>query len=239
MAKDHPGNGTWSVNYDVFNCNNGIAPQSGMLWNKDFGTWEWDDLNINSDSIPDNLPQEIKDAIANNICVVCGKKNCPYIREDKGYQQFIDALKKGDKKTATNIYKTKFAAIHNGKEARIAETMNRMRATKAAGGAMCQPSGGGQNHSESTQGWAPPLTWGPWVDLASHAGSDAYTVGFDTESQAPSSFSVQIEYATNSEMKRVDTIGPGSYQIKDNNGAGTDRIRFKSHSLGQNIRVNY
>lgn len=49
----------------------------------------------------------------------------------------------------------------------------------------------------STQAWAPPLTWGPWVNLRGHAGVDRYTVSFDTDSQAPSSFDVEIEYPTN------------------------------------------
>lgn len=92
---------------------------------------------------------------------------------------------------------------------------------------------------QSTQAWAPPLTWGPWAELLSHATIAPYTVNFDTESQTPSSFDVEIEYATNSQMKRVNTLGPGSYRIADNDGAGTDRIRCKSHSVGQNIRVSF
>lgn len=92
---------------------------------------------------------------------------------------------------------------------------------------------------QSTQVWAPPLTWGPWAELLGHGTIAPYTVSFDTESQAPSSFDVEIEYATNSQMKRVNTLGPGSYRIADNDGAGTDRIRCKSHSVGQNIRVNF
>jgi len=84
-----------------------------------------------------------------------------------------------------------------------------------------------------------PLTWGPWVQLLAHGTIAPYTVSFDPESQAPSSFDVEIEYATNSQMKRVNTLGPGSYRITDNDGAGTDRIRFKIHTTGQNIRVNF
>ncbi|MCF6688289.1 hypothetical protein INS55_05700 [Raoultella terrigena] len=98
---------------------------------------------------------------------------------------------------------------------------------------------GGQNHGASTQAWAPPLTWGPWVDLASHQGTDVYTINFDTVSEAPSSFDVQIQYTGKNSMVTVNTMGPGSYQVINNDGAGTDRIRFKSHSLGQNISVQY
>jgi len=91
----------------------------------------------------------------------------------------------------------------------------------------------------STQAWAPPLTWGPWVNLQGHSGIARYTVSFDTDSQAPSSFDVEIEYPTSTQMKRVNTLGPGSYHIADNDGAGIDRARFKSHSIGQNIRINF
>lgn len=91
----------------------------------------------------------------------------------------------------------------------------------------------------SEQAWAPPLTWGPWLNLQEHSGLARYSVSFDTDSQAPSSFDVEIEYATNTQMKRVNTLGPGSYHIADNDGAGIDRIRFKSHSTGQSIRVNF
>ncbi|HDL6963403.1 TPA: hypothetical protein PXM28_002722 [Yersinia enterocolitica] len=91
----------------------------------------------------------------------------------------------------------------------------------------------------TVQAWAAPLFWGPWVNLAGHSSSSTvYTVSFDTESDTPSSFDVEIEYTTESHLEQVFTMGPGNYQIKAS-GAGTDRIRFKSHSVGQVIRVNY
>ncbi|WP_350385996.1 colicin Z C-terminal domain-related protein [Photorhabdus laumondii] len=89
------------------------------------------------------------------------------------------------------------------------------------------------------QGWAPPLTWGPWVDLRMHSGISVYTISFDTDSSAPSAFGVEIEYPVSTGVKRISTTGPGSHQITDNNGAGTDRIRFKSYSIGQVIRIIY
>lgn len=91
----------------------------------------------------------------------------------------------------------------------------------------------------TAQAWAPPLMWGPWVNLMGHVGnSNVYTVSFETESEAPSSFDVEIEYVTEASMQLVYTQGPGSYQIVAS-GAGIDRIRFKSHTLGQVIKVNY
>ncbi|WP_300000134.1 colicin Z C-terminal domain-related protein [uncultured Cedecea sp.] len=89
----------------------------------------------------------------------------------------------------------------------------------------------------SAQAWAPPLTWGPWVNLRGHSGMDRYTVSFDTDSQAPSSFDVEIEYATSTQMKRVNTLGPGSYQITDNDGAGIYPSYFKL--LGRYLRQSW
>ncbi|HEM8306024.1 MULTISPECIES: colicin Z C-terminal domain-related protein [Providencia] len=80
-----------------------------------------------------------------------------------------------------------------------------------------------------SQGWAPPLAWGPWVNLHTHVGNSAYTVSFDAE----------IQYVTNSGDRTVRTMRPGSYRINGNNGAGQDRIRFKSHSVGLTIEVRY
>ncbi|MGP6379473.1 colicin Z C-terminal domain-related protein [Yersinia bercovieri] len=91
----------------------------------------------------------------------------------------------------------------------------------------------------TVQAWAAPLFWGPWVNLRGHTGSSVYTVSFETESTAPSSFDVEIEYATETHMQLVYTQGPGEFQISNNNGTGTDRIRFKSHTVGQVIKVNF
>ncbi|CFQ31159.1 colicin Z C-terminal domain-related protein [Yersinia bercovieri] len=91
----------------------------------------------------------------------------------------------------------------------------------------------------TVQAWAPPLFWGPWVDLMGHTGSsNVYTVSFETESETPSSFDVEIEFATETHTQNIYTQGPGNYQIMGS-GAGTDRIRFKSHSIGQVIKVEF
>lgn len=85
-----------------------------------------------------------------------------------------------------------------------------------------------------------PYTWSVWVDLHSHVGTSAYTVSYDSVSDTPLTFQVEIEYATNRGPKRQGMIGPGSYTIRDNDGAGTDRIRFKSNGpFGQTIHVTY
>lgn len=88
--------------------------------------------------------------------------------------------------------------------------------------------------------WAPPGTWGPYADLRAHSGgARSYTVEFTSESEAPSTFSAEIEYVDASGLVTVQEQGPGSYTIHSSGGVGTDRIRFRSHSIGQNIRVIY
>lgn len=167
MPKDH----NLNVNYDVFNCNEGVPPEPGLSWNMMTGTWEWDSLKISANSIPDKLPQEIKDALENNICVVCGKKNCPYITQDQDYKKLTDALKKGDKTLANSIYRIKFAQFHNGKEARINETMKKIRSNKAGGGVFCQPRTSYNGPFESRRVIALPAVWSDWFELDSFAGN--------------------------------------------------------------------
>lgn len=89
--------------------------------------------------------------------------------------------------------------------------------------------------------WAPPGTWGPYANLRGHTGDTprSYTVEFTSESSAPSTFSAEIEYVDSNGLVTVQEQGPGSYTIQSSGGLGTDRIRFRSHSIGQNIRVIY
>ncbi|MBS9433518.1 colicin Z C-terminal domain-related protein [Photorhabdus hainanensis] len=92
----------------------------------------------------------------------------------------------------------------------------------------------------AAQAYAPPGFWGPWIDLQGWFGSShsvRYT--FDTESQAPSTFSVEIQYVDEPTLKTIQTMGPGDYLVRSNGGIGIDRIRCKSHSTGQNIRITW
>ena len=242
MAREHPGNGNYSVNYDVFNCNDGVAPEAGMSWRTESGTWEWDDLNINADLIPENMPKEIRDALENNICVVCGRKNCPYIREDKGYQQLIDALKKGDKTKANKIFATKFAQFHNGKEARINTTMNKIRNNQAGGGILCQKRNPYNGPFDSKRAIAAPGIWSDWVELEGFNGSlknpQPSTINFNTSSNLESSFDIEIRYPEHNQMKTITTMGPGSYSLTAT-GAGNSSFRVKSHSVPVTITVDF
>lgn len=91
------------------------------------------------------------------------------------------------------------------------------------------------------EAWAPPATWGPWQELKGSSGGPVatYEVSFDTISDAPSSFSEQVEYVSPNGLQTEEAVGPGSITISSGGGFGTDRIRFKSHSLGQTIRYTY
>lgn len=147
----------------------------------------------------------------------------------------MDALKTGDKDLASRIYKTNFAQFYGSRKPDLIKGISKSRAAKASDGSC----GVRNNSTGSKQAWAPPLTWGPWIDLQTHTGGSNYTVGFDTASEGPSSFDVQVQFTMPNEMKTINTLGPGAYPIRSPGGAGTDRIRFKSHSTGQNIIVNY
>ncbi|WP_459825834.1 colicin Z C-terminal domain-related protein [Desulfomicrobium salsuginis] len=101
-----------------------------------------------------------------------------------------------------------------------------------------------QNHMEdqtmrSFEGWAPPArVWGPWVELAKLTGGPlTYRVDFDTISSAPSTFDAEIQY-WKGPSQTVDLVtGPGSHTFTAGICYCIQRIRFRSHSLGQTIQV--
>ncbi|WP_353960366.1 colicin Z C-terminal domain-related protein [Halomonas sabkhae] len=96
--------------------------------------------------------------------------------------------------------------------------------------------------AEYGEGWAPPGAWGPWYELRAHVGEgpSPYVVEYETESQAPSTFDVEVEIMSpdGSGPTQLQTIGPGSFKLPGW-GTGTDKIRFKSHSQGQVIKYIY
>jgi len=89
--------------------------------------------------------------------------------------------------------------------------------------------------------WAPPLFWGPWppiwVSLGFTGPNQArqrttITVTFDTVSDAPSPFGVEIKGGD----KMIRRNGPGAARVTiSGNHATTISIRCKSHSIGQQI----
>ena len=91
---------------------------------------------------------------------------------------------------------------------------------------------------ESYEGWAPPgFIWGPWLVIASVFGKYTYKVEVDTISEAPSTFDAEVKYWEGA-LEKVDTFaGPGEHSFVLGHCACKARIRFRSHSVGQVIKV--
>lgn len=89
--------------------------------------------------------------------------------------------------------------------------------------------------------WAPPLFWGAWVNVWAQIGvvgpdKDRHVtyvnISFETVSEAPSSFDVEIKGAD----VPVRTYGPGSTRVSVSGNVATQiSARFRSHTVGQII----
>lgn len=226
--------------YDAFDYNGGVPPEPNAQWSSGTKAWEWTDISVNPAFIPVDFPEEVKKALTNNICIICGEKNCPYIRNFKSYRQLVKALQRGNKSAAKRIYTMAFASLRGTNKGAVEAGLEKAR--KASEGKRLQPVLFFPRDVvplKVRNVWALPFLWGPWTELVTQVGDGSYTVRFYTISQLPSSFSAQIEYSTLNGIKRVNTLGPGSYKIVSDGGAAIDRIRFKSHSFGQAIRVEF
>ncbi len=93
--------------------------------------------------------------------------------------------------------------------------------------------------SSILQGWAPPGFWGPWitVDEALYAGIFTMELSFDSESDATSTFDIEIKYYMGNEEKLDRIIGPGNHSFGFGMCACKVMVRMKSHLLGQNVRI--
>lgn len=89
------------------------------------------------------------------------------------------------------------------------------------------------------EGWAPPgRTWGPWLEIANlFGGPVSYKVDFDTISNAPSTFDAEIRYLDGAFQRSDIVAGPGSHSFTAGVCVCVQRIRFRSHSIGQVIKV--
>jgi hypothetical protein len=91
------------------------------------------------------------------------------------------------------------------------------------------------------KGWAPSgRIWGPWIDLgeaAFYAGMFYYEVAFESESEAESTFDVQIRYHIGNEEKIDSIVGPGSHSFGFGMCGCKVRVRMRSHTIGQNVRI--
>jgi len=91
---------------------------------------------------------------------------------------------------------------------------------------------------------APPLFWGPWTEIWAtfgHRGPNpdrhraTLHVSFESISQVPSSFSVEIRGGD----RLIRTVGPGSARVSITGNVSTAvSIRCKSHSILQHVIVS-
>lgn len=105
------------------------------------------------------------------------------------------------------------------------------------------PKSIGTKGYDSAQAWAPPMFWGPWVGVFSQFGvvgpaSDDHVtqvdIDFDTNSQAPSTFDVEIKGGD----RFIRSSGPGSETVTITGNVATSiSVRCRSHSFGQNILI--
>ena len=89
------------------------------------------------------------------------------------------------------------------------------------------------------EGWAPPgRIWGPWVEIGGLFGGPlTYKVDFDTISNAPSTFDAEIQYWSGPLQKSDVVVGPGTHIFTAGVCVCVQKIRFRSHTLGQVIRI--
>ena len=217
------------VTYDGFNCNGGKPPEANTSWSHVTNAWECNDLKLNPGSISDWFPEEVKEALENNICIICGEKNCPYIKNSRDYQNLINSLKSGNVEEAKKVYRTKFAPLRRINKAEVMKGLQKARDARNNG--VCTvPYIGPIQHKRVI---AAPGVWSEWIELlnsfANENSPNVYTVNFNPSSNMESSFDVEIKYPEHSGMKTINTMGPGSYTIKAT-GIGNTYIRVKSHS---------
>ena len=97
--------------------------------------------------------------------------------------------------------------------------------------------------NDSAQAWAPPLFWGPWVEVftqfgvvgaESHNHVTRVDIDFATISQAKSTFDVEIKGGD----RFISSSGPGSETVTISGNVATSiSVRCRSHSIGQNVRI--
>lgn len=90
-----------------------------------------------------------------------------------------------------------------------------------------------------TDGYAPPArVWGPWKEVGSQfGGPSTWKVSFESISDAPSSFEAEISYFSGGMEKRDLVLGPNSHTFTAGICVCVSKIRFRSHSIGQMIKI--
>jgi hypothetical protein len=85
--------------------------------------------------------------------------------------------------------------------------------------------------------WAPPLGlgWSKWIEIYEHAGNRGFRVTFSSESQAKSTFDIEIKEGGSSITRKY--VGPVSIRVKSKDCYCITKVRLLSHTVGQNIRI--
>ncbi|WP_411751865.1 colicin-like pore-forming protein [Serratia sp. (in: enterobacteria)] len=124
------------VGYDPYSWNNGVAPEPGLAW--DGGAWGWPTTGIDSGDLmivwpagDNSVSDQTKKLLDNNICLRCGQKNCPYIKNGKDYKELRSALSKGNMPLAKKVYMTRFAQFGGMNKGTFKEALKKQQEAKA------------------------------------------------------------------------------------------------------------
>ena len=227
------------MSYDPYSCNNGIPHVPDTYWSPNSKSWELNGIGFNTDLAPNSMSAEVKEALKNNICIICGEKNCPYISENKTYKELRDAINSGDKAKAHKIYAVNYAQFKSTKKSTLELAISKANAAR-----LRQSPCGYSGPLQSKRALATPGQWSEWGELLTSFPNEitntphAYTVSFGLSSNLESSFDVEIKYPTSSGVKTIKTMGPGAYLIEAT-GSGASFIRVKSHSVPVAVSFDY
>lgn len=136
----------------------------------------------------------MKEALENNICIICGEKNCPYIKNKRDYQNLINPLKSGNLEEAKKVYRTKCSPLRRIHKAEVMKGLQKAREARNSG--VCTaPYTGPIQHKRAI---ATPGLWSEWIELlnsiANESSPNVYTVNFNPSSNLELSFDVEIKY---------------------------------------------
>ncbi|UAN56734.1 MULTISPECIES: colicin-like pore-forming protein [unclassified Serratia (in: enterobacteria)] len=78
-----------------------------------------------------SVSDQTKELLDNNICLRCGQKNCPYIKNGKDYKELRSALSKGNMPLAKKVYMTRFAQFGGMNKGTFKEALKKQKEAKA------------------------------------------------------------------------------------------------------------
>ena len=121
------------VGYDSYDYNNGTPPAVGLVWYGESWGWPTYDTGNGGDtmvlwpSTDNSVSDTVKEAVNSDICLRCGQKNCPYIKDGKDYKDLRKALRNNDTKTARKIYIQRFAQFSKMSNAKLMEEIKKKK----------------------------------------------------------------------------------------------------------------